>query len=450
MNWGIAGSVLGIVACVAVGLSADAASMTPAQIADQATPSIVLIKVPNGLGSGFVVSADGRIVTNMHVIRDAKEATIVTADGKEYTNIAVLALDVAHDVVLLRAVGATGLKPLSLGDSTTARPGQHVVAIGHPLGLGNTVSDGLVSAVRELPNKLTLLQISAPISPGSSGGPVMDDQGSVIGISTLVVSGGQNLNFVVPINVVRPLLASTTSTPLASLALPTRRRRNIPRHPPDFLASCPAPQFVTVLSGIQQAIDVGAPLYNQGNVEACYRIYASAAISLQSKIEDCPGPKRALLDGIDNADKSKDWDDKAWAMRDAFDGIVAVALGNNGGTAEADHASSARQVPHLPDTVFDDCDQAGVDGIRDSIASAVHSGAPLFNSGNVEACYRIYEGAVSEVDRKITGCRAAKRVLHDGLSVAETRTGWAPKAWAIRDAFDGISNAIDKRSPARN
>lgn len=426
--------------------SARAADLTPAQIAEAATPSVVLIKVPNGLGSGFVVSTDGRVATNLHVIRGAREATIVSADGKEFKNVELLAMDAAHDIVVLRIVGAQTLKPLTLGDSATARPGQHVVAIGHPLGLGNTVSDGLVSAIREFPGNESLLQISAPISPGSSGGPVLDDRGLVIGISTLVVSGGQNLNFAVPANVIKPLLLSNKGYPLALAAGPAPRERHIPKHAAGWLDSCAAPQFVAVVNEIDQAIKIGAPLYNQGNIEACYRIYAAAAIAVQKKVEACPGPKQALLDGLDTADKLKSWDDKAWAMRDAFDGILA-ATGNAAAAASAGAASTsvARNVPNHPDSIFKGCEAKSIEAIGRGIVDAINNGAPLYNSGNVEACYRIYEGAISEIDRKVQDCAAAKQALHIGLSTAETRDGWSPKAWALRDAFDGIENAIARR-----
>jgi S1-C subfamily serine protease len=198
-----------------------AADLTAEQIAEKATPSVVLIRVPAGLGSGFVVSNDGRIVTNYHVIRGAKQATVVTADGREFKDVELMAADPGHDLAVLR-IGAHGLRALALGDSAIAKPGEHVVAIGHPLGLGNTVSDGLLSAVRVISPQRTLLQISAPISPGSSGGPVFNDRGEVIGISTLLISGGQNLNFAVPINAVKPLLDIDKGVALAAYAWPAQ------------------------------------------------------------------------------------------------------------------------------------------------------------------------------------------------------------------------------------
>jgi serine protease Do len=420
-----------------------AAALSPAEIAEKATPSVVLIKVPDGLGTGFVVAEDGRIVTNVHVIRGATKATIVTADGQEFSDVELLAADEVHDLAVLR-IGAHGLKALALGDSAAAKPGEHVVAIGHPLGLGNSVSDGLVSAIRELSPKRTMLQISAPISPGSSGGPVFNDRGEVIGISTLVITSGQNLNFAVPINVLKPLLSIDKGVALAAYRPPEGRKRNIPEHSLTLLDGCSDTQIKAVIGNIEQAIKVGAPLYNDGNIEACYRIYAAAAFDTERKVAACPGPKHALTEGVSNADKLESWEDKAWALRDAFDGVLAVVAKKNGEVPTTD-TGEQRQIPHHAVAVFEACDDGAIDSIGKGIAAAINSGAPLYNSGNIEACYRIYEGAIGDIDRKINGCPAAKRALQSGLQNAERKANWRQKAWALRDTFDGMVDAIAQR-----
>src|SRR5215831_7427247 len=115
--------------------SATLKKLTPAEIAERTLPAMALIKTEVGLGSGFVVGADGRIATNLHVITGVKEATVVLADSREFKEIEVIAVDFAHDLVLIR-VNAKGLVPLALGDSTHVQAGEPVVAIGHPLGLG--------------------------------------------------------------------------------------------------------------------------------------------------------------------------------------------------------------------------------------------------------------------------------------------------------------------------
>jgi serine protease Do len=440
---GIASVILSLIGTVCA--DEPAPKLTPEQIAQIAVSSVVVIRSPTGLGSGFVAAADGKIVTNFHVIEGATQASIITSDRVEHTDVEVIALDKAHDLAVLR-IRTQKLKPLTLGDSSLAKAGEHVVAIGNPLGLGGTISDGLLSAIRELPN-LTVLQISAPISRGSSGGPVFNDHGEVIGVSTFLLSGGQNLNFAIPIDIVKPMLAGNKGTPLAAHMTPVPSR-NIPHYPPSILSDCPAPQMQTVVRAISQAINVGAPLYNQGNFEACYRIYEGAALEVQQTVQQCQGPKQALVHGIDNAKKRTEWSDKAWAMRDTFDGLLAIA-----GPPPATGSSSkavTRHIPLVPLSVIDECPTKDVISIAESISAAIHSGAPLYNSGNVEACYRIYEGAISEIDRKHSSCPAARGVLQEGIHNADQVTDWPAKAWALRDSFDGLMNAIVTRTGATN
>ncbi len=425
-------------------------TLTPAQIAERAIPSVVLVKTAAGLGTGFVVGRDGRIATNVHVIGGASEATVVLADGREFKDVEVMATDDSHDLIVLR-IGAKNLIPLTLGDSSKVRPGERVVAIGHPLGLGNTVSDGLVSAVREVTPLLTVLQISAPISPGSSGGPLFNDRGEVIGISTLIVTQGQNLNFGMPINQLKPMLASTKGTPLAALKPRGGHRRQVPNHDLSLLAGCSGDKLQAIAASIEDAIHIGAPLYNEGNIEACYRIYSATALDVEKKVAGCQGPKQALLEGVKRADGLASWDDKAWAMRDAFDGVldviarrVAVAPPS---TNAALPAPPPRNVPSHPVSLLEGCSVDSIKHIGGGIGDAIEVGAPLYNAGNLEACYRIYEGAINEITRKVPGCNAPKKALAAGLREAANRSSWADKAWALRDAFDGILDVIGRRLP---
>jgi hypothetical protein len=150
-----------------------------------------------------------------------------------------------------------------------------------------------------------------------------------------------------------------------------------------------------------------------------------------------------LADGITHAEKLSTWSDKAWAMRDSFDGILALA--QKSGAASAGANAIQRQVPPVPPSVIDECPSEDVTAIAGSISAAINSGAPLYNSGNIEACFRIYEGAISEIDRKFSRCPAARQVLQSGVTRADQLDGWAAKAWALRDSFDGLTNAIAKK-----
>lgn len=181
-----------------------------ARLAAHASDAVVRIDVeaPGGSrqGSGFIVSPDGRVVTNYHVVRNAQSLEIKLASGDVYERAAVLAVDKRRDIAVLQVPGFD-LASLPLGNSDSVRVGTDVVAIGSPLGLDNTVATGIVSGRRQEPEGYGLLQISVPSSRGSSGGPVLTRDGTVVGVAVSRMQGGENLNFAVPINYARGLLS---------------------------------------------------------------------------------------------------------------------------------------------------------------------------------------------------------------------------------------------------
>ena len=167
-------------------------------------PAVVLIETfnkdnnPLGKGSGFFINKKGHIVTNYHVIKGAYRATVKTSSGKKYTVDGIIAKDIAVDIVKLQVnIPTTDICFLNLNTKVPSE-GDSVVVIGNPLGLEASVSTGIVSGVRDMPAFGEILQITAPISIGSSGSPVTDMKGEVIGIATLVLKEGQNLNFAIP------------------------------------------------------------------------------------------------------------------------------------------------------------------------------------------------------------------------------------------------------------
>jgi len=148
-------------------------------------------------GSGFFIASD-RIVTNLHVIQNATRAEIHLANGKVFPIKGVVATDGEGDLAILNVdVPANQAVPIPM-DRTTPREGESIVVIGNPFGLEGSVSNGIVSAVREIPGYGKIIQITAPISPGSSGSPVVNMRGEVIGVATLQAAEGQSLNFAVP------------------------------------------------------------------------------------------------------------------------------------------------------------------------------------------------------------------------------------------------------------
>ena len=148
-------------------------------------------------GSGFFIDAD-RIVTNRHVIENAHRAEVHSSTGVVFPVKGVLAVDAEGDIALLKIDAPNPpIRPLPL-DKTSPQEGESVVVIGNPLGLEGSVTNGIVSAVRDIPTFGRIIQITAAISSGSSGSPVVNMQGQVIGIATLQVTGGQSVNFAIP------------------------------------------------------------------------------------------------------------------------------------------------------------------------------------------------------------------------------------------------------------
>lgn len=190
--------------------SATNMSMSVEGLAQIASPAIVMIttvtNTGGSLGSGFLISPDGIIVTNYHVIKGAEGLGVKFVQEKELiTNISVIKTDAVRDIALIKINTPVNATPLPLGDSEQIAVGERVVAIGNPKGLQNTVSDGLVSAVRES-GGVKKIQISVPISHGSSGGALVNMRGEAIGITSSGIEEGQNLNFAIPINYVKEYL----------------------------------------------------------------------------------------------------------------------------------------------------------------------------------------------------------------------------------------------------
>jgi S1-C subfamily serine protease len=163
-------------------------------------------------GSGFLISNDGVILTNYHVIAEGSSAVVKLPDGTLYVVDGVLASDKVRDVAVIKAHGEN-FRTLTLGDSDQLQVGEEVVAIGNPLSLESTVSNGIVSGLRTVEDKGgKFLQVTTPISPGSSGGPLFNVAGEVVGITTMYLAGGENLNFAIPINDAKRMLLDKSTT----------------------------------------------------------------------------------------------------------------------------------------------------------------------------------------------------------------------------------------------
>ena len=178
------------------------------------------IQQQQGQGSGFITRSDGVVLTNAHVVEGASEVTVTLPDGRSLPG-KVLGGDPVTDVAVVK-VTASRLPVAPLGDSASLRPGEWAIAIGNPLGLDNTVTAGIISAIQRTNavgegQRVPYIQTDAAVNPGNSGGPLINDRGQVIGINTAIRQApGAGLSFAVPINVARQIAAQILDRGYAS------------------------------------------------------------------------------------------------------------------------------------------------------------------------------------------------------------------------------------------
>jgi S1-C subfamily serine protease len=380
------------------GAAVSRTPLSPKDIVARSSPAIVRIEAGDGTGTGFIIDRSGLVATNLHVVAGNEVVKVKLHDGNVYPVMGVVNVDPGRDLALLRIAPPGPLPTLQLGDSNNMSAGDQVVTIGNPLGVFTySVSGGLISQVREVCSRsqverhrksqarydeltgkvrklqqcikargglegvacedlalspaeqqelsdlqctqeLTLLQISVPISQGSSGGPLFNQFGEVVGVTTAIITGGQNINLAIPSNYVKPMVASPAQISMQEFAVKTREladrdgrddgvriKRDVPEHEHAIIfQGCQPDQIAGMVLAIEQAIDVGAPLYNKGEIEACFRIYEGTAVKFE-RDSQCPGIRKAFGDGLGRAKGLDSYKEKAWAMRDTFDGLINVA-----------------------------------------------------------------------------------------------------------------------------
>ncbi|MGV3722346.1 MAG: S1C family serine protease [Actinomycetota bacterium] len=186
------------------GQSLGLGEQTVISVVKQTRPAVVRIKRGKGTGSGVVIRRDGVILTNAHVVSDARTVEVHFSDGRKMEG-RVAGVDPTVDIAVVR-VDAGNLTEARIADSDRIEVGQTAIAIGNPLGLEGTVTTGVVSATnrqRGPDDFVGFVQTDAAINPGNSGGPLLDSQGRVVGINTWIISQASGLGFAVPINVAK-------------------------------------------------------------------------------------------------------------------------------------------------------------------------------------------------------------------------------------------------------
>jgi hypothetical protein len=195
-------------------------SLDSAAISKKIAPAVVLVTgvTDDGkmLGSGFIVSSDGKIATNLHVIRDFRSGGVQLASGEKFDSFSVLAFDERKDIAIIKIAGFD-LPTVSLGNSNTVQVGEPVLTMGSPLGLQGSVTTGVLSSMRDDPfgGGFKMIQTDASVNPGNSGGPLVNQKAEVVGIIRYKIGGTENLNFAIPVNYLRGMM----DAPLAPMPL---------------------------------------------------------------------------------------------------------------------------------------------------------------------------------------------------------------------------------------
>ena len=267
------------------------ADSIPAIVA-KAKPAIVEIVVtdatgaPKTYGTGFFVSPDGLLVTNFHVVQGASSIAAINNNGVVFLFQKTVAQPPGVDLAILK-FRANDVPFLKLGQSIDNVEGERVIVIGNPTGLTGTVSDGIFSAFRE---NRSLIQITAPISQGSSGSPVMDEKGEVIGVATLENTQGQSLNFVIAVEKVSAALMQPPNEQFSGPTLPTvtpTRAIDADAHFDSGMAFLERQEYVKAINDFTEAIRLdpnvaiiyfnrGNAYYDQGNLDKASSDYNEA------------------------------------------------------------------------------------------------------------------------------------------------------------------------------
>jgi S1-C subfamily serine protease len=291
----------------------------------EAAPSIVLLEFRQSYGLGFV-APNGRIVTSFHVVADEREVLAHLFDGRIIPVRTIAAIDTRRDLAVLD-VGVLDVPPASAAAPRLVEEGSRVFVFGMVPAEGRTRwVEATITAIQVLGSSLTVYRLEGELPADASGGPLIAEDGCTLGVVTVAESEEGLISLAVPWRYVQPLTLQNAALPLSALSLAEHRapKREVPDHPVTLLEGSTMAGLEAASEVIASAIRVGAPAYNEGDIEKCYRVYVDAAQRVIDARRDCPGVQAALRAGLTRASSLESVDHQAWAMRDAFDGLLTA------------------------------------------------------------------------------------------------------------------------------
>ncbi len=284
-----------------------------------------MLELKESYGVGFI-AAPGRIVTTLHVVSDEAHVTAHLSSGTVVDVPHVAGIDPRRDLAVLMAP-AVDLAPLPAAPKRLAEEG--TPAITFSLSRDRTRTQWLdvkISAIQVLSDALTVYRLEGDFPPDLSGAPLLSARGEALGVVTLAQGDDGPIVLAVPYKYFAPLLTSADRRPLSVLTLPkkARRRRMVPQHPVALLDGSSAKSLELVASVLNGAINVAASALAKGDTTTCWRLYSETAERLVRDRHDCPGPMKALQEGLERARSLEDTEARVWALRDAFDALLML------------------------------------------------------------------------------------------------------------------------------
>jgi hypothetical protein len=296
-----------------------------AEIAARAAEAFVVLELDESYGLGFV-APNGRIASTLHVVSDERSITAHLSSGTQLRVSSVAGIDPKRDLAVLYANGID-VAPLIAPPRRLAEEGSPALTFSLSQDRRRTQwIETKIASIQVLADGLAVYRIDGDFPPDLSGAPLISQKGEVLGVVTQAQADDGVVVLAVPYRYLVPLLNSTEQHPLSMLKLPKKRsrRRLVPQHALTLLDGSSAKGLEAIASALAGAINVGAPVFNRGDVEACLKLYTETAQRLLRDRADCPGPMKALKEGVDRSRALDDVDAKAWALRDTFDGLLMV------------------------------------------------------------------------------------------------------------------------------